>query len=33
MGKISIEESGMKFREYDERDVFTLKQANNILKH
>ena len=31
MGKISIEESGMKFREYDERDVFHIEASQQYI--
>ena len=32
MGKISIEESGMKFREYDERDVFHIETSQQYIE-
>ena len=32
MGKISIEESGMKFREYDERDIFRIEKSRQYIE-
>lgn len=32
MGKISIEESGMKFRGYDERDIFRIEKSRQYIE-